>query len=165
MDLTVSRSAFSRTSNLDSSAVRLLKRPIDIANSGCMTQVVLCRIKSRLPNPDRSYLEPEPRQPGAFCFFSESVVAIQRRRSAERIYMLRTDRRAVAWERNYSLVTLLSLPFATQMLAPSKAIPSGVVPTPNVPRLAPSLARSLVTLSLPSFVTQTLAPSKAMPHG
>src|SRR6266581_3528538 len=51
------------------------------------------------------------------------------------------------------------------MWAPSNATPSGQVPTANVPRLAPSLARSLVTLSLPKFVTHTLAPSQATPSG
>jgi hypothetical protein len=42
-----------------------------------------------------------------------------------------------------SLVTVLSAQFSTQMLAPSKAMPSGSDRTGNVPRLAPSLARFL----------------------
>src|SRR3972149_9735649 len=64
-----------------------------------------------------------------------------------------------------SLVTLLLPEFATQMLAPSKAMPTGPVPTVLAPRGAPSEARSLVTLLLPQSATQMLAPSKAMPYG
>lgn len=55
--------------------------------------------------------------------------------------------------------------FATQILAPSKATPTGVPPTLNVPRLAPSVDRSLVALLLPKFATQILFPSKARPAG
>src|SRR3990172_4211285 len=51
------------------------------------------------------------------------------------------------------------------MLAPSKAMPTGPVPTVLAPRGAPSEARSLVTLLLPQSATQMLAPSKAMPYG
>src|SRR6266581_3455591 len=47
------------------------------------------------------------------------------------------------------------------MMAPSKAKPSGEIPTVNVPRFLPSLARSLLTLLLLIFATQMLAPSKA----
>jgi hypothetical protein len=46
---------------------------------------------------------------------------------------------------------LLLLWFATQRLFPSKAIPVGNVPTLNVPRLLPSLARTLVTV-LPNLI-------------
>ena len=64
-----------------------------------------------------------------------------------------------------SLVTVLLPLFATQMLAPSKAMPMGLEPALNVPKTAPSLARSLVTVLLSLFVTQMLAPSKATPAG
>src|ERR1700733_7862885 len=50
------------------------------------------------------------------------------------------------------------------MLAPSKAIPSGALPTSNVPRTFPSLARSFMTVPTrpsPFVTTHTLAPSKA----
>src|SRR6266550_2574649 len=57
-----------------------------------------------------------------------------------------------------SLVTPSEFP--THMLAPSKAMPRGKVPTAKVPRFAPSLARSLVTLALWLFVTQMLGPVK-----
>jgi hypothetical protein len=40
------------------------------------------------------------------------------------------------------------------MLAPSKAIPLGLLTTAKVPRLVPSLARNLVTALLSWFVTQ-----------
>jgi hypothetical protein len=57
-------------------------------------------------------------------------------------------------------VTLLPSKFATQMLAPSKAIPMGPLPTAKVPRVVPSLARSLVTFPLKeAFATQMLVPS------
>jgi hypothetical protein len=51
--------------------------------------------------------------------------------------------------RCYSLLTVLLPWFATQMLAPSKAMPAGWFPTLKLPSLAPSLARSLVTVLLP----------------
>src|SRR5258705_190387 len=51
------------------------------------------------------------------------------------------------------------------MLIPSKATPTGWIPTVKVPRRAPSLARSLVTLLLCVFATQMLAPSKATAVG
>jgi hypothetical protein len=38
---------------------------------------------------------------------------------------------------------------ATQMFAPSKAMPSGVLPTENVPTTVPSRPRILVTELLP----------------
>jgi hypothetical protein len=44
----------------------------------------------------------------------------------------------------HNLLTVPETLFATQMSAPSKAIPSGFVPALNVPRFAPSAARSLV---------------------
>ena len=49
----------------------------------------------------------------------------------------------------YSFDTVLLSWFDTQMLAPSKATPRGPPPTPKVPRIVPSRARSLVTLSPP----------------
>ena len=51
--------------------------------------------------------------------------------------------------------------FATQMLTPSKAIPTGPVPTLKVPSSSPLLASNLVTVPLMSFVTHILVPSKA----
>jgi hypothetical protein len=48
---------------------------------------------------------------------------------------------------------VLPLEIVTQMLAPSKATPRGFVPALNVPKLAPSPARSLVTLLLPLLTT------------
>jgi hypothetical protein len=48
----------------------------------------------------------------------------------------------------YSLATVLAFPVVTQMLAPSKATPTGRPPTLNVPRVTPSLARSFVTVPL-----------------
>ena len=57
-----------------------------------------------------------------------------------------------------------SLPvFATQMLAPSNAIPCGDRPTGKVPTHVPSCIRSLVTLSAPLFTTQMFVPSNAKP--
>jgi hypothetical protein len=43
------------------------------------------------------------------------------------------------------------------MLAPSKAIPNGDVPTVKVPRVVPSLAFSLVTVASRLFATQMFA--------
>ena len=63
------------------------------------------------------------------------------------------------------LLTVPLFQFATQMLAPSKAIPRGRDPTGTVPRFAPSLARSFVTLFAPEFVTHTLTPSKLIISG
>src|SRR5215469_11646555 len=60
-----------------------------------------------------------------------------------------------------SLTTVLG-GVATQMFAPSKAIPKGFVPTLNAPSTAPSLARTLITVLLVLFATHRLAPSKAM---
>lgn len=60
-------------------------------------------------------------------------------------------------------VTLLAR-FATQTLDPSRVTPAAFVPTLNVPRTFPLLARSLVTLLLP-FATQMLNPSNATPAG
>src|ERR1700722_10286994 len=48
----------------------------------------------------------------------------------------------------YSLLTVPLPTFATQTWTPSKATPKGAYPTPNVPRVAPSLARNSVTLLL-----------------
>src|SRR5215469_15981911 len=54
------------------------------------------------------------------------------------------------------------------MLVPSKANPmglfpeGGLVPARNVPKLAPSTARSLLTAFEPFTITQMLSPSKAM---
>ena len=53
--------------------------------------------------------------------------------------------RVVYWG---SRVTLLLPVFATQTHEPSQAIAFGNVPTVNVPRFAPSLARSFTTLPL-----------------
>ena len=64
-----------------------------------------------------------------------------------------------------SLVTVLLAAFATQMFAPSKAMPEGLPPTLNVPRFEPSEARSLVTLLPEKFATQMFAPSKARALG
>src|SRR5579859_3372328 len=67
----------------------------------------------------------------------------------------------------YSLETELLPLFVTQTLAPSKATPAGICPTPKVPSTAPSNARILVTLLLarPLFATQMNPPSKARPSG
>src|SRR5262249_42630195 len=55
----------------------------------------------------------------------------------------------------------LELPkFATQMLVPSKAVPTGFLPTLNVPRIVPSLVRTLLTVAAWVSVTQRLSPSK-----
>src|ERR1035438_8983080 len=62
-------------------------------------------------------------------------------------------------------VTLSLVLFATQILVPSKATPSGLLPTVYVPTTAPVLASNLVTLPLPPVVTQMLVPSKATPYG
>ena len=67
------------------------------------------------------------------------------------------------WRRLYSFETVLLLKLVTQILAPSKAMPTGADPALKVPSNLPSLARSLVTLLLPAFATQMLAPSKATP--
>jgi hypothetical protein len=48
----------------------------------------------------------------------------------------------------YNFETVLLAEFATQIFAPSKATPTGPVPTAKVPSIMPSLARSLVTLLL-----------------
>ena len=63
----------------------------------------------------------------------------------------------------HRLAMLLLPEFVTQMLAPSKATAYGLVPTANVPNVAPSLERNLVTVLLPAFATQTLNPSNATP--
>ena len=50
-------------------------------------------------------------------------------------------------------------------LAPSKATPRGCVPTEEVPRTAPLLARSFVRLLLAEFATHMFAPSNARAVG
>src|ERR1039457_5223090 len=67
--------------------------------------------------------------------------------------------------RAHSLETLLEARLRTQTSVPSKVMPLGLVPTANVPKRVPSLARSLLALLLPVFVTQTLVPSKTTPCG
>jgi len=65
----------------------------------------------------------------------------------------------------YSFETVLPLVFTTHILVPSKATPTGPLPTLNVPIFVPSLARSLVTVLSPWFPTQIFAPSKATQYG
>src|SRR6266852_917062 len=82
-----------------------------------------------------------------------------------------TSRCSDGWEQQcccsalYSFETELLTLFVAQMLAPSKATPTGFVPTGNVPSTAPSLARSLVTLLLPAFAIQMFSSAKAKKRG
>jgi hypothetical protein len=64
-----------------------------------------------------------------------------------------------------SLVTVLPNPLAAHMFAPSKAMPSGVLPTENVPTTAPSRVRILLTDLLPELAIQMSSPSNAMAVG
>ena len=59
----------------------------------------------------------------------------------------------------YNFETVVPPKFATQMLAPSKATPSGSLPTLNVPRVAPVLAFNFVTVAPLKSATQMFPPS------
>lgn len=60
---------------------------------------------------------------------------------------------------------MVAKPFVTQMLAPSKATPTGPVPAAKVPSRAPSLARSLVTLLLAPLAPRCCCRQKLFQRG